>query len=119
MTTQATESHRQAVLIHQSDRVDKKVVQGTSFTVPETVNTVSPSGVHGSKPVSGGLVHSVSSNDAGVVEMATFKPIQLRPGDVVATAVNSHVLTVTINGVERYRVVGTALTAAQAMLWYA
>ena len=94
----------QAPLIFQEGAVFKKILQGGSFTVPETRTVAGPSfsggssGSLGAVGITQGIVYGVSSNDSGVNEMDTFKPFVVNKEDVVAVAVAANVLTITLNG---------------------
>ena len=114
----------QANLIYQEGSTFVKILQSGSFTMPETRNVAGPSvsggssGSLGAQRITKGIVYAVSSNDAGVNEMVTFKPFEVNTQDVIAVAVAANVLTVTLNGTTMYEVEGTALTAASALLYY-
>lgn len=114
----------QANLIFQEGSVRQKVQQGGSFTVPRTRNVAGPSvsggssGSLGAVAITQGMVFGISSNDAGVNEMATFEPVRITGEDVIAVTVAANVLTLTLNGTSVFSVTGTALTTAQALLYF-
>jgi len=112
-------ANRQALPVLPSNVTHVKVLNGGTTTIPQSRNVAGFSGGQGAQLVTAGVLLAVTSNDAGVNEMSRFQPIQLSPGDVVAVVVAANVLTVTINTHQVFRQVGTALTVASAMLYYA
>lgn len=104
--------------IFQFDAVHKKVLQGTSFSIPESTSTVSPSGGSGAKPVQGGILYAITSNDSGTNENADWNPILLEKGQTVAVTVAANKLTVTVDGTTVFTVTGTSLTVGVAQLLY-
>ena len=109
-----------APFIKPTNAKHKKIIAGNSFTVPEAYDTQSPSGSHGSQGVSGGVMYAAWTDDPGVEEGGVV-PVMLQPGDIIAVAIASNVMTVTINSreVPGWRVTGTALTAGGVQLYYA
>jgi hypothetical protein len=78
-----------------------KVIQGESFTVPDTVTTDSPTdnaNFDSLRAVAGGQLYGSFSDAAGPAADA-HSEIALKAGDVVAcSAVVANVITVTLNG---------------------
>lgn len=111
-------THRRALPVYPSNVIHTKVLQGGSFTVPETKQVSGPSGGQGSVGVAGGVIYNITSDDPNTNEMATFPPFLLSAGDVLAVAVAANVLTVTVNSEEIFRQVGTALTVGVVNLYY-
>lgn len=109
----------QAALVKPSNRTEAKINSGSSLQIPSHVNTTSPSGGFGSRPIAHAVIYALQSNDTGINENATFQPVRVDAGRTVAVAVAANVLTVTLDGAEIARVVGTALTAGAAYLYYA
>lgn len=111
-------------LIPQTDSVWVKLNSGESLTIPDNVETISPSTPTspqsmGIRRISGGRIHAVFSDDTGVNEMADFKIPRLQVGDVVAvTAIAANVLTITLNGETYFTVTGTALNAGGCLINY-
>jgi hypothetical protein len=105
------------VMINFDGHTQFKVLQGASFTVPDSANSPSPvNASSGVSPVTvfdakkasvGGFLFTSFSDIAG--NAVTSFPVKLSPGDVVAcSAVASSLITVTVNGV----VVGTVAATA-------
>ena len=98
-----------------------RVIQGGSFTVPETVAAPSPIGLSsgispntlfdGRRGVAGGWIYGVFTNQASTGGYDFQYPVQ--PNDVIAvSAIASNAATVSVNGVVVYRIADVAITTA-------
>lgn len=98
-----------------------RVLNGSSFTVPESISVPSPVGISsGISPSTlfdtrrytvGGMIYGVFTNQAGTNGYDFQYPV--KPGDVIAvSAIASNAATVTINGVIVYRIADTSITVA-------
>ena len=104
-----------------------RVVDNSSFTVPETVNSPSPIGISsGINPttlfdtkrgVAGGMIYGVWTDQADTDGYDFQYP--LRPGDVVAvTNVASNTCNVTVNGKIVYVIADSSITVAGVLGFY-
>lgn len=108
------------VMINLDQTTTFKMLQGVTFTVPDTVDVQSPTGAssgvsptttfNSKRPVMGGQIIA-AFNDQAVTTQPDLA-YKLAAGDVVVTsAVASNVVTVTVNGVLAFNITNVTTTA--------
>lgn len=104
-----------------------RIVDNSSFTVPETVSVASPIGISSGispstlfdtkRPVAGGMIYGVWTDQADTDGYDFQYP--LKAGDVVAvTNVAANTCNVTVNGKVVYVIVDTGITVAGVLGFY-
>lgn len=105
-----------------------RIIQGGTFTIPDTVSAPSPSGLassgyapttsfDGRRNVAGGLIFCCFTNDTGNA-VQEFE-LHINAADVIAvSAIASNAATVTQNGNLVFTISGSAITVAGVLGFY-